>query len=139
MNTLGAATSMTAALSRAPEPSALSGSPAWRMPTPFSGWLDRRLSAPDTEKAEKTGVPDPRRAAEEFVALSLVQPVLARLRADNQAWGPFAPGAHEKQFGPLIDAEIALRMTRASNFPLVDAVARQLESHARKIEEARHE
>jgi len=67
-----------------------------------------------------------RKTAEEFVAVTLVQPVLAQLRATNQAWGPFAPGAYEKQFGPLLDAEVAVRMTRASNFPLVEAVTRSL-------------
>lgn len=67
-----------------------------------------------------------REAAQEFVSLSLVQPVLAQLRKTNQAWGPFKPGAHEKQFGPLIDGQIAMRLTKAQNFPLVDAIARNL-------------
>lgn len=67
-----------------------------------------------------------RKSAEEFVSIALVQPVLAQLRKTNQAWGPFGPGAHEEQFGPLMDAEIGVRMTRASSFPLVDAVTRVL-------------
>lgn len=74
------------------------------------------------EQAEKT--------AREFVSMSLVQPILAQLRKTNAAWGPFKPGNHEQQFGPLIDAEVAMRITRASNFPIVDAVARNLMTHA---------
>ncbi|MFM9958042.1 MAG: hypothetical protein ACKVZJ_08185 [Phycisphaerales bacterium] len=67
-----------------------------------------------------------RSAAAELVSISLVQPVLAQLRKTNQAWGPFKPGAHEKQFGPLIDAQVAMRITNSTNFPIVDAVARNL-------------
>ncbi len=73
-----------------------------------------------------------RKAAEEFVSMSLVQPVLAELRKMNKAYGAFAPGAHEKQFGPLMDAEIAMRMTKAQNFPLVDAVARNLLEYSQR-------
>lgn len=73
-----------------------------------------------------------RKTAEEFVSMSLVQPVLAQLRKTNEAWGVFQPGAHEKQFGPLMDAEIAMRLTKASNFPLVDSVARNLLQFAQR-------
>ncbi len=67
-----------------------------------------------------------RNAAADLVSISLVQPVLAQLRKTNNAWGPFQPGLHEKQFGPLLDAEVATRITRSMNFPIVDAVARNL-------------
>jgi Rod binding domain-containing protein len=94
---------------------------------------------PDAEKPDELARPgdkmspaQARKAAEEFVSISLVQPILAQLRKTNQAYGVFAPGEHEKQFGPLMDAEIAMRMTRASNFPLVDAVARNLQEFGQR-------
>lgn len=67
-----------------------------------------------------------RATAEEFVAVALVQPILSQLRESNNAWGPFAPGAHEKQFGALLDAEYASRIARASGFGLVDRLASDL-------------
>lgn len=67
-----------------------------------------------------------RAAAEEFVATALVKPVLSRMREGSQAAAPFAPGPYEKQFGPLIDNEIAKRLVQASRFDIVDAVARNL-------------
>lgn len=70
-----------------------------------------------------------RGAAESFVALAFVQPVLKQLRETNMATAPFAPGAVEKQFGPLLDAELSRRITRASGFALVDRVAQDLLRH----------
>lgn len=67
-----------------------------------------------------------RTAAEEFVASALVKPVLAELRASNHAESPFAPGPYEKQFGPMIDNEIAARMVRSRGWGIVDAVEREL-------------
>lgn len=65
-------------------------------------------------------------AAEEFVATTLITPILKQLREMNQASGPFAPGRYEKTFGALFDGEIASRIVRASHFPLVDRLARDL-------------
>ncbi len=67
-----------------------------------------------------------RTAAEEFVAISLVQPILEQLRETNEAAPPFAPGPAERMFGPILDAEIAQRIVQKSGYDLVDAVARQL-------------
>lgn len=67
-----------------------------------------------------------RSAAEEFVAQALVFPILKLMRETNQAAAPFAPGDYEKSIGSLHDVETAARIVRASNFPLVDAVARNL-------------
>lgn len=72
------------------------------------------------------GAKDPRTAAEELVAITFIQPVLASLRQSNMAEAPFAPGVAEQRFGPLLDAEIARKIVTASNFELVDAVARKL-------------
>lgn len=67
-----------------------------------------------------------RRSAEEFVASTLIVPVLKALRAQNSAAPPFAPGEGERLFGPLLDEEIAVRISRAERFPLVDRLARDL-------------
>jgi len=67
-----------------------------------------------------------RQAAEEFVAMALVQPILAQLRETNEAAEPFAPSDVEKRFGPMLDAEIAHRMVRSAGWGLVDAVERRL-------------
>lgn len=71
-----------------------------------------------------------RQAAEEFVAIALVQPILAHLReyplvADEER-GPLARGTGEKMMQPLWDAQAALDIVRASNWPMVDRLAQQL-------------
>jgi len=78
----------------------------------------------DAERAARA-----RATAEEFVATALVQPVLKELRESSTAWGPFAPGSHEKSFGFLLDAHIAGRIVQAKGFELVDIVARNLLKH----------
>jgi len=55
-----------------------------------------------------------------------VLPVLKQLRETNSAWGPFAPGRHEKTFGALLDSEIASKIVKASGFGLVDRLAHDL-------------
>jgi Rod binding domain-containing protein len=67
-----------------------------------------------------------RSAAEQFVSIAMVQPLLSQLRQTNQAAPPFAPSNAEKQFQSLFDAQVAERITSAKKFPLVDAVAEQL-------------
>lgn len=70
---------------------------------------------------------DPARAAaEEFVALTFVQPILKQLRESNQTAAPFAPGQAEKAFQGLADEEIAKRIVRASQWGLVDRIASDL-------------
>lgn len=65
-------------------------------------------------------------AARDFVAIALVQPVLAQMRAHNQAAPPFAPGPAEKQFGAIVDAQIARQIVRKSGYALVDRIAADL-------------
>src|SRR5690606_15227257 len=48
-----------------------------------------------------------RGAAEEFVSVTLVEPVLASLRESNWAAPPFAPGDAERTFRPMLDARVA--------------------------------
>ncbi len=61
-----------------------------------------------------------RRAAEDFVAMAFVEPLLAELREGNNAAPPFAPGPAEKQFGEIMDQVMSRQIVRASNFGLVD-------------------
>ncbi len=91
----------------------------------FAELFQRRVgvngAGDETEVVERT-----RQAAEEFVAIGLVQPILASMREMNNAAPPFAPGAAERRFGPMLDAEIAQRIVQSANFEVVDSVARQL-------------
>lgn len=73
---------------------------------------------------------DARKAAEEFVSIAFIEPVLKSLRDSNQAAPPFAPTDAEKSFGPLLDAEIAQRIVAREQYGLVDSVARQLQRFA---------
>lgn len=65
-------------------------------------------------------------AARDFVAMAFVQPVLKQLRESNHAAPPFGPGKGEQQFRALMDAEIARKVVRASDWPLVDGLAQRL-------------
>lgn len=67
-----------------------------------------------------------RESAQEFVAVTLVQPLLKQLRETSKAAPPFAPSSAELQFRSMLDAQIAQRIVRASGFGIVDAVARNL-------------
>ena len=71
-----------------------------------------------------------RAAAEDFVSLTFVQPLFKQLRSTSMAKGVFAPSQAEKQFQGLADAEIAKRLVRASKWPLVDRIAKDLEKRA---------
>jgi len=85
---------------------------------------------------EGTAEEKARKAAEEFVASSLVKPVLQQLRESNKAQAPFASGPYEKQFGPMMDNEIASRMVKSRGWGIVEAVERQLLTAAGKMEVA---
>lgn len=82
-----------------------------------------KATSPDTSRTPEQSA---RQAAEQFVALTFVQPLLKQLRESNSAAAPFAPGEGEKQFQGLIDADIAQRMVSRSNFPLVDRLTSDL-------------
>lgn len=67
-----------------------------------------------------------RTAAEEFVAVALVQPILAQARESSGAAPPFDQSSSIKQLGALQDAALAQRVTKAAHFPLVDRLAQDL-------------
>lgn len=80
---------------------------------------DQRPGAKNRTEGEKA-----RDAAEQFVSITFLQPVLKQLRATSlAAEGPFKPTAAEKQFQSLYDAELSQRLVKASNWPLVDRIA----------------
>lgn len=79
---------------------------------------------------EKDGA---RTAAEQFVALSLVHPVLKQMRESNQAWGPFAPSSGEKQFQALLDMRLSDSIVRSDRFPLVERVAQGLRKQSERL------
>lgn len=75
------------------------------------------------------GTADPakvREAAENFVSMALVQPVFKQLRSTNNAAPPFAPTKAEQQFQSLIDARLAQKLVKSSNWPLVDRLAQDM-------------
>lgn len=67
-----------------------------------------------------------RDAAEQFVALTFVQPALKELRDTNQAAPPFAPSEGEKQFRALLDADLARKIVHKAHYGLVDRLAHDL-------------
>lgn len=97
----------------------------------FAERLAREASLTDPEaiaeaETRRTMEADAYEKAKEFVAQSLVQPLLKQLRESNNAWGPFKPGQHEKSFSWLIDEQISNRIVDSKNFPVVDRVAETL-------------
>lgn len=107
-----------------------------RLPSPLNFLPERGSAAADgrfgmalrqaQSEADSPAEAEAHKVAEEFVGITLVQPILTMLREHSDAAPPFAPGPGEKTFGPLLDAEIAQRITKAKGFGLVDVVARNL-------------
>ncbi len=64
-----------------------------------------------------------RKAAEDFVAQALVEPVLKQMRETTQAAAPFAPNQAEKSFRTMMDSAMAQRIVKSGNWSLVDRVA----------------
>ena len=78
-----------------------------------------------------------RKAAEDFVSMAFVQPLLAQLRETNNAAQPFAPGPAERQFGEIMDQVLSKQIVRASSFPLVDRIESDLSERSALIEAMR--
>lgn len=92
----------------------------------FAGVLSRSRDAGKSDQQRA------REAAEDFVAVAFVQPVLKQLRESDRSAAPFNQGPAEKQFRSMMDAAMAKQMVRASNFPLVERVAEQTLKSARE-------
>lgn len=104
-----------------------------RAERPLPGALGRLTDAAEPLKLEKQA----RAAAEQFVAVSLVQPLLGQLRTSNAASGVFAPSQGERQFQTMFDAQIAQRIVTASKFGIVDKLTEQLIKRARGTTDAK--
>lgn len=92
---------------------------------------------PNAARASKSGgsedvkakIAEAREAAEGLVATSFIKPILSQLRESNNAPPPFGPTSAEKQFGSLLDNELADEIARASQFPIVDRLVKQFTQH----------
>jgi Rod binding domain-containing protein len=110
-------------LGPAPNPTSGPRSPSIERQDDFSAVIAR---ARPTGAAGQSPEQRARAAAEQFVAIALVQPLLSQLRQSNEAAPPFAPSQGERQFRSLMDAQLAHQMVHAARFPLVDRLARDL-------------
>ena len=70
-----------------------------------------------------------REAATQFVATAFIMPVLAMMHDSPFATEPFAPNSAQKRFMPMLDWQIADRVTNSANFPLVDRIVDQMTQH----------
>lgn len=77
----------------------------------------------------KAKIAEARKAAEGLVATSFIKPILSQVRESNNAPPPFGPTSAEKQFGSLLDNELADEIARASQFPIVDRLVKQFTQH----------
>ncbi|NNF43296.1 MAG: hypothetical protein HKN62_09645 [Phycisphaerales bacterium] len=106
------------------------GYPLSRAPGETPRSFATHLSAASTTAATARA-DEGRKAAESLVASTFVVPVLAMLRETSQAAEPFAPGAAERRFGPLLDQQLADRIVSGANFGLVDRVQEHLSGAGR--------
>ena len=67
-----------------------------------------------------------RQAAAQLVASTFIMPVLKSMHDSPFVKPPFAPGFAEKQFQPLLDQQVADRLTSAARFPLIDVIVDRL-------------
>lgn len=95
-----------------------------------------RILAKAADPTKLTPEETARQAAREFVAMSLVQPLLKEMRDTNHAAAPFAPTGAEKQFQSMLDAHAAQQIVRARQFSLVDSVARKLLDAQQRTQDA---
>lgn len=88
-----------------------------------SGFHVKEDADVDTKRAEAQA------AAEGLVATSFIKPILTQVRESNNAPPPFGPTQAEKQFGSLLDNELADEIVRAAQFPLVDKLVEKFTQH----------
>ncbi|GIW74919.1 MAG: hypothetical protein KatS3mg103_1441 [Phycisphaerales bacterium] len=84
----------------------------------------------------QAGVSPARQAAEDFVAMAFVEPLLAHLREHSQAQPPFAPGPAERQFGALLDHAFSRQIVRRSSWPLIDRIEQDLDRQSQALRRA---
>ncbi len=84
----------------------------------FAALLGRASASQDREIV--------RQAAAQLVASTFIMPVLQSMHDSPFLKPPFAPGFAEKQFQPLLDQQVADRLTSAARFPLIDLITDRL-------------
>ncbi len=114
---------LTGAKRTAAEPASAEAAQAARQQD-FASTLAGQLSGPGASRQHA----DPRKAAEDFVAIALIQPILKTLRESDKSPPPLGPGPAEKQFRSLADAQVARQIVRGGRWPLIDSMVRTLES-----------
>lgn len=67
-----------------------------------------------------------RKAAGQLVSSTFIMPLLRSLHENSLVVSPFAPGFAEKRFQPLLDQQVADRITSAADFPLIDVITDRL-------------
>ena len=75
-----------------------------------------------------------RQAAAQLVSSTFIMPVLQLMHDSSFLEPPFAPSYAEKRFQPLLDQQVADRLTSAARFPLIDVIVERLMGPARTSE-----
>jgi len=77
-----------------------------------------------------------RESAAQLVSTTFILPVLESMHDSPFQQPPFAPGFAEKRFMPLLDQQLADRITSGANFPLVDVITERLMGRAQETPDA---
>ena len=104
-------------------------------PALLATWHLRRPMAQDTDNthdfqkqlaaaAESMRDQKAHQAAEDFVATSFIQPLLAEARRDPLKVDMFHGGQAEEAFGQQLDVILAGRVVHKANLPIVDSIYR---------------
>ncbi len=102
---------------------------------PTGGGFEQRLS---DAKAQAAGGLNPekaktlRKAAQQLVAITFVQPMLAKMRQDPFKTDLFHGGQAEEIFGQQLDTIYSERIVARANFSIVDAVYKAIADSAAK-------
>ncbi|MCC7191697.1 MAG: hypothetical protein IT444_02850 [Phycisphaeraceae bacterium] len=118
----------TAALKPMPMPLPQPGSTRTAAPA-FSAMLASLDGATDRRKqsVEETA----RQAAQQLVATTLVQPMLAQMNNDPFKTPMFHGGQAEETFNQQLQTILGDRITAGANFPIVRTVYKQLMQHVK--------
>ncbi|GAB4197510.1 MAG: hypothetical protein Kow00105_11570 [Phycisphaeraceae bacterium] len=99
----------------------------------FHSRLDAMTAGRDTGFAQELGADrsaELRKASEQLVATTLVQPMFAQMRQDPFRSDLFHGGRTEEIFGQQLDTILAERVVSRADFAIVDAVYRNIAERA---------
>ena len=102
---------------------------------PTGGSFEQRLRDAKAQAADAGGLSPERSeqlrtAAEQLVATTFVQPMLAKMREDPFKTDLFHGGQAEEIFGQQLDTIYSERIVAKSNFSIVDAVYKMIANDA---------